>query len=317
MGRALRIFFVFLGFCTLSNAGEPLRSCAQIVNEFLQHYARHVTIVEFPGDKQPLCMILPQSSRWWYVIVPGSEGRSCVHAIRTAHISHVAVMNPLVITAAMLDTLGRCESPDCVIVQQSSLCNEQMARQLMQLGDYCIFIGNPTMMQSLKLPESQCVICESAHDGRTVMLYKTGKRGLDIARWACRAQPRTGGTKYCVESSFKRKELIKRGGRYPWLPGINLMSFVALRGIYPTHERISSQIKLMKQIDHNDLVIGNMLVQGTAIVPIDFNDERRNGKRRRCIKAALALFKKHHRLLLSNPEEALATYHSLIIKGGA
>lgn len=287
------------------------QSIEAIINSFLTRYTRAITIVEFVVGDHSRSLQSIYSNRFCYLIALGESARLYKRITSEKNHSTCALMAPCGITAEMLDTFARCESPDCVIVPVECI-KQDILESLFQLGDYCIVIGD--LGQIYPSPPVECIQQETSIEGKLVSIYKSYKKGLDIARWMCRLQPRNGGTKYPIVSDFNTKNLVKEGEVSTWKAGINLMTFLMLRGIYPTHDALRAQIKSMKRLDHNDLVIGNMVLQGTTLIPIDFCDTRRNSNRRRCIKAALRLFKKYRTLLLEDPRKALDAYHYLLIR---
>lgn len=280
----------------------------QIIDAFLMRYCRPVTVVEFVGGDSGYSHLI-KPNRWWYTVALGRSDQ-LVRKAASRSDGHLVVMAPQVLDGDMVDTFARCESPDCVILPAGLLRSSDMVGPLFQLGDFCIVVGE---WRGTPPGDVQCCESHLSAEGVVVSIYKTNKKGLDIARWMCRAQPRTGGEKYPIETDFSTKILKKGAISVAWKAGINLMTFLMLRGVYPVHDDIRAQIKKMKRLDHNDLVIGNMILQGRLVVPIDFADARRDGKKRRCIKAALKLLKKYRELLLSDPRRALDEYHFLLV----
>ncbi|MBT3455516.1 tetratricopeptide repeat protein [bacterium] len=59
-----------------------------------------------------------------------------------------------------------------------------------------------------------------------------------------------------------------------WMPGINLMTFKALNGVYPTLKMIENNLCQLKGSWLRDLKIYNLIVQGHALLPIDQDDAR-------------------------------------------
>lgn len=84
--------------------------------------------------------------------------------------------------------------------------------------------------------------------------------------------------KYFIKSNFKNKTLIKKFSNKtktsPWIPGINLITFKMLHGVYPNKETVKKKIESLKTIKHNDWLPNNMVISGTNIQLIDFNDKR-------------------------------------------
>lgn len=85
---------------------------------------------------------------------------------------------------------------------------------------------------------------------------------------------------YKIESNFTDKKFIKNKPNYPlsitpWHAGINLLTFKKLKGIYPTKEMIQSLLYPLISIEHNDLHIFNLIIQGKSLVPIDGDEKGR------------------------------------------
>ena len=111
-----------------------------------------------------------------------------------------------------------------------------------------------------------------------LFMFTTHKKSLLRRRWDF--YPNQPG-EYSIESTFSAKKFIKhkRGdSRYisDWQPGINLLTFKTLNGIYPHKKTIREHIEPLKGMKHNDMKIFNLVIQGTKIHPIDCNEKGRN-----------------------------------------
>lgn len=78
---------------------------------------------------------------------------------------------------------------------------------------------------------------------------------------------------YFITSNFNKKTIYKHNEHktYPWIRGINLLTFKMLEGILPDKNLIKNRVKNMSGIVHEDFMLWNMIIQGTEIVPIDFS----------------------------------------------
>jgi hypothetical protein len=85
-----------------------------------------------------------------------------------------------------------------------------------------------------------------------------------------------------------------------------------LGGVYPDNKRIMDELKKYKEIHHNDLVVGNFIVQGHNLKPIDFNDSGRRVRTKKSIKIAIELFKNYNRT--KRPQDLLNKYQKKIDK---
>lgn len=258
---------------------------------FLQQYKRPITVLEISHNALDYSLMCAGhfNNGTFVGLSP------CRHAVLVAHNActmvpyrNVVLLNPP-FDKNMFETLARCEYFDVVIMHD--LTNEMLQKDyqavLCCLGDHTFIISGKNM--------EYCAV---------------QKRGLDIARWSQHVQPLAAQPRYPVYSDFNQKYMIKRGQQSQWVRGINLITFIMLRGIRPSDQTIIKTLKAYKHADHNDLVLGNIVVQGQKLVPIDFNDQRRNAKAKRCIKAALKMFKKYDRF--ANPAQALKAYSEML-----
>ncbi|MBT3455517.1 tetratricopeptide repeat protein [bacterium] len=86
---------------------------------------------------------------------------------------------------------------------------------------------------------------------------------------------------YKIESSFDTKSLLKpdlndfpNRYRVQWLPGINLVTFKMLNGVYPTQDMIEKQMLSFQDVLAKDFKLYNLIVQGNNLALIDQDDPR-------------------------------------------
>ncbi|HVW99671.1 MAG TPA: hypothetical protein VHA52_04395 [Candidatus Babeliaceae bacterium] len=212
---------------------------------------------------------------------------------------NITVLNPPNFGVETLSNLERCEHFDIVIVREPRhfLAGHlgKAMDTLLNLGDFIVLEMDAVHQQlwEKNLEQRETFRAKSVDDnGHIWYLFETLKQGIDIARWNLSWMPRSKTPRYLLRSNFTEKILRKSQPPYSskWVPGINLVTFIELRGIQPDDRTISKSLRSMSHLNHNDLVIGNMVVQGKLLIPIDFNDSRRNIESERCIHAALKIF---------------------------
>ncbi|MCF7806788.1 MAG: hypothetical protein K9M07_02850 [Simkaniaceae bacterium] len=121
--------------------------------------------------------------------------------------------------------------------------------------------------------------------------------------------PEMGEKSHRIISNFETKWLMKKesdmNGQKQmtnWEPGINLITFKMLRGIYPEKEKLKKELKRLQSIFHTDWMINNMIIQGNSLILIDHDDPRRD--RNPKIHCSDERLKKHCELIdLDHPEE--------------
>jgi len=295
------LFFISLVFNVLCCIAQP--GDAEI-NALLAKYKRPVTVLEITTNESwHTHQLAPRYKGSFIVMVPGQE-----IAVQSSTHRRITVLNPLELGHQDINRLGLCEHLDVVIIpdieQIAGASYTNTLNELLTLGDH-IFIGAP-LSQRDSIARQYPQLQEVASSATQAIYYAyTDKKELRLTRWTVH---HTAQKKYSIISTFETKQLYKEvtDSTSTWVPGINLMTFVMLRGLYPTNSMIRKELKKLKDSEHNDLIIGNMVVQGTRIVPIDFGDRRRNANTRKCIEAACMVFRFNRRF--KDPQEALQKY---------
>lgn len=226
----------------------------------------------------------------------------------------LTIMQPLTLDLQILKRFGECEHLDMVLIHEEYLSqfaslqkNKQLIDELMALGDYVyIEASTDSFMQLLLEKGFDKKICDHAH---ALFVAHCPKTKIPFARFTQKKIPHGGYeiVSTCQKKLFKKTSLKEP---IPWIHGINMVTFVMLRGVYPTDEMIRESIAALPSLypKHNDLVIGNIIVKGDRLIPIDIADKRRGGTMRRCISTALNAFKPGN-CRLSNPQGWIDSYY--------
>jgi len=108
----------------------------------------------------------------------------------------------------------------------------------------------------------------------TMYLFSPGKKHLQRIHWA-NGLPVERYQDYYIESTFTKKILHKKHQcniQTPWCRGINLLTFKMLNGVYPNQELIKQQLYALEHVQHNDLKVWNIIIQGNNLQLIDGDD---------------------------------------------
>ncbi len=304
----MKYFFLFVNifyFCIISCHYK------NDVDDLLKKYTRPITTLEI--SSVPNCYSSYIASNYanasCAIIFLGDNVNKFVSSNQY---NNTIILNPIKFYHDNLITLGRCEHFDVIFAHDLpshlKVIWDATIKALLKLGDYLFLEIDADKKDMLKdwltSYNNQYEIIETISN--KLICFKTNKQFLDIPAWSKKNTPISATPKYKIESNFNSKSLCKNDKKTPWIQGINLMTFVMLRGVYPPAEIIIKNIKSFKNIYHNDLVLANMIIQGNSIRPIDFNDNRWNLKIKKGIKAALKLFKDKNRL--QNPEQSYQNY---------
>lgn len=298
----------------------------KVLTTLLGNYTRPITILEIGVDAVFYTRAIADHYDSTNIVLLLHKLCSGEHRKIEQEYDNVVLLNPRRMTLEKLRTLGRCEHFDVVIMHgiPSGLKTDHVLQQewrttidlVLALGDF-VFIEIPANA-SLYKTYLEYKKGHSVSVSKTVLYrFDMQKKGLDIARWNLAHMPSESQPRYPIMSNFHEKIYYKKDVPQgtPWLKGINLLTFLMLGGISPCEELIARDIEAMRSTKHNDLIIGNMIIQGNKVIPIDLNDPRWNGNLEKCVNSALAVFKGDYTRLKS-PEGALAHYRSLMAKKG-
>ncbi len=226
------------------------------------------------------------------------------------------LVHPKEFSTSSLVDLASCEHFDVTLVHDWAMLqkNPYIVSALLELGDYLIIDVSNTFVDKFLSEDQKSYIIwkQDLPYGKQRVCLKKLKTSLGKARWVMSALAQSRQPSYTILSTFTEKKLVKGAHKKTsdWVPGINLVTAIMLNVKFPTNEILRENIKQFMDIDHNDPVIGNMIVQGKKVKLIDFADSRRNADQEKCLKAALKLFTWIHRP--KNPYAAIQKYSEYV-----
>ncbi len=287
---------------------------ADTLDSFIAQYKRPITVLEITDLQMYHSLSYAPNYCGVFVLLAQSEKIDAIKK-RVKDFHNVIVLHPEEFTTSSLSSLvnlAACEHFDITIVHDWSAVqkNSHIISALLNLGDYLI-IDLPARVLQDTLPDEQKARIIWSHElpqGKQRVCFKHMKRTLDKARWHMSAPAQAKQPSYHIVSSFAEKKMVKGQQRIAsdWVPGINLVTAMVLGMKFPTYDIVRDNIKQFLSIDHNDAVIGNMIVQGRKVKLIDFADARRNADHEKCLNAALKIFKWSH--MPKDPYVALEKY---------
>lgn len=294
---------------SLHNGRQELPLC---VKKLLRQYTREVTILEIGYKKCPYLdsfMELPGQTIGLYI---GGIPQKVLKTALQTRPSRLLLLSPVSNTYDLLFSLGCCEHFDIVIVHDLRLdesAYKPCITAFLRLGDH-LFVEAASTEQA-RICSSFGMTAQGTSQGLCLFYKHKQKTTLEKARFT---QPSPSKIPYHIESSFSTK-MFSKGPFFqaiPWIHGINMVTFIMLSGIYPSDSMIKKQLVTFEKLysNHNDLVLGNMIIRGNTLVPIDFEDERRSGKASKCINAALSAFNRGNRL--KNPQKWINDYYKSV-----
>ncbi len=315
-----------------SVTGLPCVEHYEEVTAVLKKYKRPVTVLEIGQAssnytfalasefKTAFCTSLSFEYADYIASLAARRGSTNICVLAPFHKSHAlydALFRPQYLSKTNIcRALSRCEHFDIAIIHDVDILFKNTAEiinVLVKLAEF-VFFEVRSQKVANRIASSQIqLVCKSC--AGALLVSHDLRDSLDIARYTQWRRRKPLEPKYHIESSFTQKLFYKekRQEAVTWVPGINLITFVMLRGLYPTDSMMKTQLASLKQNipHHNDLVLGNIVVQGTKLVPIDFNDKRRDANMDDCINAALKVFNSD-KTRLRNPEKWINAYYDAL-----
>lgn len=309
--------FITITLCLLFH-GMGNANNFQDIENLLQKFKRPITILEVTDNS--IEYTLKCASKFnksvCIVLFLGKDYKRAIHEIKRSHLHNIVLLNPTSINYKDIDILSKCEHFDISIIHNDCFNIFDNFYNILncftRLGDYVFFEINDPKIQKILSEHKNIKLANDMDSDRKLFLSNIKKTKLELARFTQGHRPYQATQNYEIYSDFKQKLFNKKLLDKPinWTPGINLVTFVMLRGVYPQSQIIYENIQSMKdQIPyHNDLMIGNMVIQGYKIQPIDFKDKRRNANMDRCINRALRVFEQNS-TRLKNPLACMEQYY--------
>jgi hypothetical protein len=276
------------------------------IKEFALQYKRSITILEICDGTEIYCEDIINDPRidCTLVILLSDDTTNEINNLISKQPKNVIVLRPKPLSFDILEKLSGCEQPDITVihdipVDKFKLKNYPILIEIgLRLGDYLImdvcesvylhkFKGKSTLIKTVDNKNGRYFVFSKCNPGFMISRWTTKAEDISpssVTRKACSAFT------YNVISDFNQKIFEKSyftlnaetqlcdkyTDRFGWAKGINLVTFVILSGIYPLPNTLLQQIRSWHSLNHNDLVMSNIIIQGTELYPIDRADKRRN-----------------------------------------
>lgn len=327
--RSIRLFYCFISILLVnvllaSQEVGLYTSNYDHIESLVKKYTIDVTILEIANSEDELYSLnLAKKSNCICIILLMNYGASSViQKIKSENLHNVIVLEPRDLDGQMINALSKCEHIDVSIIHDYFDCFQNQWRpttdSFLNLGNHVFFeisydnasnVSKGVNFLSYKHPNLKMI---ENRFKKLLFYYETEKKFLEIARFTQFNKPKSYGLNYEIKSDFNEKLLMKKNPEAitTWIAGINLMTFVMMRGVYPTDDIIRNEIINIEKLFpyHNDLIIGNMVIQGHTIIPIDFNDKRRSASMPKMLTRAISFFNGDN-YRLRNPAEKINKYY--------
>lgn len=288
------------------------------IESLINKYNIDVTVLEVANSEDELYSFnLAKKANCVCIILLINYGAdSVIQRIKKENLKNIIVLEPRDLDIPMINALTKCEHIDVSIIHDYFDHFQSQWRPVtdlfLNLGNHIFFeISYDNAVNILNYKHPNFKMIENRFK-KLLFSYQTDKKFLEIARFTQFSKPKNNDINYEIKSDFNEKLLLKKNPETTskWVAGINLMTYVMMRGVYPTDDIIRGEITNIEKAYpyHNDLIIGNMVIQGHKIVPIDFNDKRRSANMSKMLTRATSFFN-GNRDRLNDPAKKINIYY--------
>ncbi len=246
------------------------------IKPLLNKYKRPITMLEFGTNAEHLSFNISKDYDAICAILDPYNAQQLLNVCKVNNHKNIILLSKHV-SLDDLKRFGECEHFDVIlawdIFHYFKTEWQKAIDILLTFGDYIIIESPSTDNVDKKrieqyLKHKQGAIFADSHQSNTIFLFSMNKNVLLRNHWDSPTISKKG--MYAINSNFKEKLFIKRGTEViPFIPGINLLTFKQLEGIYPSNNNIITMLEPLKHTELIGLNIHNLIVQGQQLVPID------------------------------------------------
>lgn len=175
--------------------------------------------------------------------------------------------------------LASCEHFDitfCTYPEEytTETTHEFFLKNISFLADYTIITTKKKYISDLYI-KNNSVIYNTLSQDNYIIIVEHKKSLLKRTTWRSKEKEIAP---YQIKSNFEKKQFYcnRRNIYTNWIPGVNLETFKHAGGTYPSYQEIVNELENFKHCEHDDMYIGNFIIQGKKLKLIDFNDPQAN-----------------------------------------
>lgn len=284
------IFFSLLSATSSNDLEKRYRS----IKQFLNHYQRSFTTIELDASADAYSLKIAQDYSATCVMSQSNNAEILLKLCQqNPHAKNLLLLKTNLLIDELV-RLGECEHFDVIFVMNGltkyGKSWQKYLDAILNLGDHTIIeLTCPKTKKALTTEQRKqydyllkqgakllaTFPCKPDSKEQSVLFLITKHKTHLARKYWFYGHILSKGT-FVITSTFTKKTLYKKMDHVtiPWMPGINLLTFQKLEGIFPTHQTIRQLLEPFKDLHHTDLNIWNIIIQGSKLVPIDGNDER-------------------------------------------
>ena len=272
--------------------------CYDAIKPILDRYKRPITVLDLSAGEGYFAFHIARDYDATCIMVEDNEG-----SLRRAdqlldlcqlntQLQNIALLNKK-LSLQELEKLADCEHFDVVLafdyIDHEAGDWNQTVNALLRMGDN-IFIQTPWSDIAAKNIHQKKVFEYLAEQSGKLILqtpstadpttqeqlfwFERNKTGLRCKFFWLESNDTNMDT-FRIDSTYTHKTFLKKGdsSRVEWQKGINLITFLALNGTYPTRKTLKQAAICLRHKKLADFVPWNLIIQGNTIAIIDQRDE--------------------------------------------
>lgn len=288
-----------------------------LIKPLLDRYERPFTLLELDAENNACSLQI--AANYDSVCVMAGESNQLLERCKQSNLTNIVLLNTF-FSPKQLQHLGDCEHFDVILALIDTHFNWQSNFEAMkQLGDHLIVavsFDNDALQKHILKEDGELLGDITSLCGKRMLIYHLALSNHTLRRKTWLRSIMHKDNIYCIESSFQCKKLIKPvswpNGAIsitPWIAGINLCTFKMCNGTYPLSNQLQKSLATIRDENHTDWVMNNMIVQGAHLALIDNNDPL---CKRHCSNV---LFDAHKEMLdISDPKKVEHYFWNKLIK---
>lgn len=260
-----RKLFLWLFIATTAH-GESAHIAA--LKKIISHYERPITalVIVANEDIDPILSLASEYPANIFVVLNNEP-------ITATHLPSNIIKLDREPNPRLLTHLYECEHFDLVFSDYTHFRSIEYADALKYCGEHVLIATKDSFLQNiLKIKSFELI--HHDNDGSALFLNKKSITFLPRPHWIC--LPSNQQQARPITSNLKEKYLTKlyepSHPKSPWHCGINLMTFKALNGSFPSTKTLSKEIVRLFNVLHPDWMPNNIIVTGSGLRLIDFDN---------------------------------------------
>lgn len=282
---------------------KGVRECEQryeLVKSIVKRYTRPITVLDLGANLGYFSIRLSEEFTGSFVM---AEQNLAIKDVVEKNGNNDLILLRKKLTIEDIEELSRCEHFDVVLA--FNIINKfpdwkRVADAVLNMGD-TILIETPSRFDiAASCYENAVALYDylvdnvnvvtvgqtPSHTGaepRTMFLFENSKSGLQQAYFSEPPNRKTRIEELYIHSDWSTKyvKIPRKEEKRFWIRGINLRTFVKLQGEHPHHMHIAKEMlhrffecRMSENQHHGDINIWNMVLTGSEIFFIDFNDPK-------------------------------------------